>query len=138
MTDGTLKVWNEINNLGDVKYIVVKKGYTCIKMLRNEIDGEYNFVDAQKKAAECGAGWRCPTRHEWLDIYDMRFNGLDEFRARLGMKPLFGWFWSCEEDADPQYSAQLAWTLSSNGVVYGYYKRTGYRVCAVSVFRFNL
>ena len=136
MMDGTLKVCNEIENTSDVKYIVVKKGYTCIKMPRNEIEGEYNFDDAQKKAAECEADWRCPTRHEWLDIYDMRFNGLDEFRKRLGMEPLNGWYWSCEEDADPQSSAQLAWNLNFNGLVYNNFKRIGYRVCAVSALQF--
>jgi len=136
MADDTQKVWNEIENLDEVKYIVVKKGYTCIKMLRNEIEGEYNFDDAQKKAAECGADWRCPTRHEWLDIYDMRFNGLDEFRERLGMEPLNGWYWSCEEDADPQYSAQYAWDFGNSGYVDGYSKRNGNRVCAVSALQF--
>lgn len=134
MADDTLKVWNKIDNLDDVRYIVVKKGFTCVKMLRNEIEGEYNFDDAQKKAAECGAGWRCPTRHEWLDIYDMHFNGLDEFRKRLGMKPLYGYYWSCEEDADPQYSAQNAWPLHYYGAVDLDNKRHGFRVCAVSAF----
>ena len=135
MVDGTLKVWNEIENTSDITHIVVKKGYTCIKILRNEIEGEYNFDDAQKKASECGAGWRCPTRHEWLDIYDMRFNGLDKFRARLGMEPLGGWYWSCEDDADPQFSAQLAWSLHHYGHAYASNKRFGHRVCAVSAFQ---
>lgn len=50
------------------------------------------------------------------------------------MKPLDGWYWSCEQDADPQYSAQYAWYLGYNGLVDTNLKRYGLRVCAVSAF----
>lgn len=137
--NGELKLHSAITDaeLNLVEHILVKKNHTSVFMLRNEIEGKYNFDDAQKKAAECGAGWRCPTRHEWLDIHDMRFNGLDEFRKRLGMEPLNKWYWSCEEDADPQSSAQYAWSLNSHSSVNFnlYRKRYVYSVCAVSAFQ---
>ena len=137
MKDGTLKLHTDIKDaeLNDVEYIVVKKGYTCVKMSRKEIEGEYDFDTAQKKAAELGEGWRCITRHEWIDIYDMRFGGLDEFCKRLDMSPIRGWFWTCEEDADPQYSAANSWNVLTVGSVYNYFKRNGARVCAVSAFQ---
>ena len=138
LINGELKLHTDIKDedLDSVEYIVVKKGYTCVKMSRKEIEGEYSYDEAQEKAAELGAGWRCFTRHEWIDIYDMRFNGLDNFRKRLGMSSIDGWYWTCEHDADPQYSASNAWFASSYGLLNYDYKRRGNRVCAVSAFQF--
>ena len=135
--NGELKLHSAITDaeLNLVEYIIVKKNHTSVFMLRNEIEGKYNFDDAQKKAAECGAGWRCPTRHEWLDIYDMRFNGLDEFRKRLGMGLLNDWYWSCEEYSDPMYTNHLAWKMYHYGNVHSEKKENGIKVCAVSAFQ---
>ena len=123
------------DELADIEHIVVKKGYTCVKISRKQIEGTFSFEEAQEKAAELGEGWRPFTRHEWLDIYDMRFKGLDEFMQRLGMKPLNSWYWTCEEDADPQFSAAFAWLAYDYGLLDSYYKRNGYRVVAVSAFQ---
>lgn len=123
----------------DAEFIVVNFGVSCFKIRLKAEDGIYCFDEAQKAAKKHGKGWRCPTRHEWLDLYDARFNGFDELAKMLDADIPFGWYWTCEEDANPQYSASTAWdcnfTHTSCLTYSNYYKSNLNRVVAVSAYR---
>ena len=85
---------------------------------------ELNFEDAQKACAEFkpmeGITFRCPLRKETIDLYDARFQGLDEAVKLTGgnfaCNPDGNWYWTSERDADPRYSAVSAWY---SGGIYG-------------------
>lgn len=95
-------------------------------MSKKYLDGSYDFESAQK-ACEAftpeelkgsGITFRCPTRKECIDMYDARFQGLDEAIrltggdfAKRGIR-----HWTCERDADPRYYAYSAWfSIGNNG-----------------------
>ena len=76
------------------------------------------WKDAQVAAANTiGMGWRCPTRHECIDIYDARFKGLDDAMKEIGGDTLKELYWTSEADSAPQCHA-------SNAVVFN--GTTGY------------
>ena len=104
---------------------------------KSYLPGLHEFDEAQKAAAEFkpleGVTFRCPTRKECIDLYDARFQGLDEavkltggdFCNRTGGN----WFWTAERDADPRFTASTAWyfgggsgTLGSGTYVYSAYR----------------
>ena len=97
---------------------------------KSYLPGLHEFDEAQKVAADFkpleGVTFRCPARKECIDLYDARFQGLDEAVKLTGgdfcNRTDGNWFWTAERDADPNY-AHTAWffygnsgTLSSNGV----------------------
>ena len=95
--------------------IVIVKGNTCIEIAIRNPEGDFNFEESQKQAASLGEGWRCPTRHEWLDIYDSRFDGLNDLMEKFNISPIDYWVWTCEADADPKYSSKSAWYADFDG-----------------------
>ena len=92
------------------------------------LPGEYNFEEAQKAAAAFrpmeGITFRCPTRKECIDLYDARFQGLDEAVKLTGgdfcNRTDGNWFWTAERDADPRY-ASTAWIFRGASGSLGYY-----------------
>ena len=66
------------------------------------------WKDAQVAANIIGMGWRCPTRHECIYIYDARFRGLDDAMKEIGGDSLRKVYWTSEADSDPQYGAGCA------------------------------
>lgn len=102
------------------------EGYSLL-IAKNMFDGEYDFDEAQEKAAEYkpkgfeSLTFRCPKRKECVDIYDARFiAGLDEALKLVGGDAMSGTIWTCERDVDPwfarRYSANGAWHFNqSNG-----------------------
>ena len=86
---------------------------------------ELDFEDAQKACAEFkpmeGITFRCPLRKETIDLYDARFQGLDEAVKLTGgnfaCNPDGNWYWTAERDTDPRCSASSAWC---SGGYYGY------------------
>lgn len=100
---------------------------------KSYLSGLHEFDEAQKTAAEFkpleGVTFRCPTRKECIDLYDARFQGLDEAAKLTGgdfcNRGDGNWFWTAERDADPRYNASYAWifygydgTLTSYSVYY--------------------
>lgn len=84
---------------------------------------EEEWKKAQVAASEIGKGWRCPTRHECIDLYDARFNGLDDAMKEIGGDILEEIYWTSETDSDPQYSANSTVYFSGNtGCLYTYHK----------------
>ena len=97
----------------DGRLIIMRKSY---------LPGEYTFEDAQKACALFkpieNVTFRCPTRKECIDLYDARFQGLDEAIELTG-----GDYakrsrdqWTVDLDTDPNY-AGYAWCCS-DGIGY--------------------
>lgn len=55
--------------------------------------------------------FRLPTRRECLDIYDARFQGLDEAIKLIGGSDLERWIW-LEDDTDPRFKASHAFVFA--------------------------
>ena len=99
---------------------------------KSYLPGLHEFDEAQKAAADFkpleGVTFRCPTRKECIDLYDARFQGLDEAVKLTGgdfcNRTDGNWFWTAERDADPRYAFN-AWFFHggsgslSNSYVYG-------------------
>ena len=87
-------------------------------------EGEVDFDRAQELCAayrpfpESPFTFRAPTRKECIDLYDARFQGLDEAVKLTGgdfcNRTDGNWFWTAERDADPRY-ANGAWLFYGNG-----------------------
>lgn len=106
--------------------VVLITDFASIEIAKDDLVGEFKFDDAQKACAALGEGWRCPTRHDSIEMYDARFKGLDE-----ALKPIDGttldengWRWTCEADTDPEYSSNFAFIFYGNHgyVSYDYFK----------------
>lgn len=97
--------------------ISVAEGILAIK--KNRLPGTYDFDEAQAACAALEpigkASFRCPTRKECIDIYDARFQGLDEALKLVGGDPIRGLMWTCERDADPLYYVYYAWLFHGTG-----------------------
>lgn len=89
---------------------------------KSYLPGLHEFDEAQKAAADFkpleGVTFRCPTRKECIDLYDARFQGLDEAVKLTGgdfcNRTDGNWFWTAERDADPRYAGG-AWFFGGNG-----------------------
>ena len=110
---------------------------------KSYLPGLHEFDEAQKAAADFkpleGVTFRCPTRKECIDLYDARFQGLDEAVKLTGgdfcNRTDGNWFWTAERDADPRY-AYYAWTFSGNGgSLYGTYVYSAIRCQAVTLLK---
>ena len=53
-------------------------------------------------------GFRCPTRHEAIEMYDARFRGLDEAFKKIGGEPATTIGWTSEADPDPECNSYSA------------------------------
>lgn len=97
-------------------------GRVWLAIAKCNADGgkEHNFDEANDIASKVtfdgcdGATFRLPTRHECVDIYDARFAGLDDALSLIGGDPLTRWFWTCESDTDPEYTAAYAFSFNGN------------------------
>ena len=88
-------------------------------MSKSYLPGDHTFEEAQKVCAEFkpidGITFRCPTRKECIDIYDARFQGLDEAIKLTGgdYAKRGRYHWTGDRDADPDY-ADYAWYSGGN------------------------
>lgn len=80
--------------------------------------------------------FRLPTRRECLDVYDARFQGLDDALRLIGGDPLTDyWIWTGDEDPDPEYSSLDAFLFyGSYGLVSSSIKYSTYAVRPFSAF----
>ena len=110
---------------------------------KSYLPGLHEFDEAQKAAADFkpleGVTFRCPTRKECIDLYDARFQGLDEAVKLTGgdfcNRTDGNWFWTAERDADPRY-ANTAWFFSGyNGTLHNGYAYGAYRCQAVTLLK---
>lgn len=96
---------------------------------KSYLPGMFEWEEAQKACADFkpegldGITFRAPTRKETIDIYDARFQGLDEAIELTGgnyaHRKEGNWYWTADRDADPNY-AHYAWCSGgSNGYLGG-------------------
>lgn len=80
--------------------------------------------------------FRLPTRRECLDVYDARFQGLDDAMRLIGGDPLTDtWVWIGDEDPDPEYTSNNAFIFyGDTGSVFNYRKCSTHAVRPFSAF----
>ena len=98
--------------------------------------GMLEIAGAQKAAAEYRKGFRCPTRHEAIEMYDARFRGLDEALKKIGGKTITTIGWTSEADPDPEYNSYCAFVYyGGTGSVGSYNEYNTLAVRPVSAFK---
>ena len=134
----TLEEWAKQADPTTATSVVVITDFASIEIAKDDLDGEFKFDDAQKACAAIGEGWRCPTRHEDIEMYDARFKGLGEALKLIGGTTLDenGWRWTCEADTDPEYNSSGAFAFDGyDGNVYNYGKCYSFSVRPVRFFK---
>ena len=127
--------WAEMSNAKDAEFVAIKREDGSGIIIAKDpvkVDGEINFkwdkavelakafkpstVVGENRAVE---GFRLMDRREALDIYDARFQGLDDALDVVGGTPLHKgdarWMWTEDADPDPEYYSNYAF------IFYGYY-----------------
>ena len=108
----TLDEWLQQAHPETAQTVVLVTDRGMLEIAKEDLPGEFNFDGAQKAAAEYREGFRCPTRHEAIEMYDARFRGLDEAFKKIGGEPATTIGWTSEADPDPEYN-------SSGAFIYG-------------------
>lgn len=116
--------------------VVLVTDFGMLEIAKGDLPGGFNFEGAQKAAAEYRKGFRCPTRHEAIEMYDARFRGLDEAFKKIGGEPATTIGWTSEADPDPEYKSYGAFRYYGyTGGVYGNRKFGTGAVRPVSAFK---
>ncbi len=125
-------------DLKSLDYLIIKTHDDKFLKIWKKNLSEREWKDAQVAAANTiGMGWRCPTRHECIDIYDARFRGLDDTMKEIGGDSLRKVYWTSEADSDPQYYADNAVFFNGNtGGLYANIKCTQYSVRPVCEIKY--
>lgn len=98
----TLDEWLQQAHPETAQTVVLVTDRGMLEIAKEDLPGEFNFDGAQKAAAEYREGFRCPTRHEAIEMYDARFRGLDEAFKKIGGEPATTIGWTSEADPDPE------------------------------------
>lgn len=105
--------WVKRDDPTTAQTVVLVTDFGALEIAKEDLPGEFNFEGAQKAAAEYREGFRCPTRHETIEMYDARFRGLDEAFRKIDGKPIDdGWHWTSEADPDPECSSNFAFVYN--------------------------
>ena len=116
--------------------VVLVTDFGMLEIAKENLPGRFNFEGAQKAAAEYRKGFRCPTRHEAIEIYDARFRGLDEAFRKIGGEPATTIGWTSEADPDPEYNSNIAFIYGGRtGNVGNFNKYNTDAVRPVSAFK---
>lgn len=111
--------WKKESDPTRAEFVAISVTGGILVIKKKSLPGNYTFEKAQKACADlepfCGSPLRCPTRTECLDIYDARFQGLDETLDLVGGDPITGFFWTCERHADPKSYVYVAWFFGGTG-----------------------
>ena len=79
--------WVKREDSTTAQTVVLVTDFGMLEIAKEDLPGGFNFEGAQKAAAEYRKGFRCPTRHEAIEMYDARFRGLDEAFKKIGGEP---------------------------------------------------
>ena len=110
--------------------IETAEGAPLLVLRKSYLPELMNFGDAQKACADYvdnslpDKTFRCPTRKECIDLYDARFEGLDEAVKLTGgdFAADYKYHWTCERDKDPRFFAYNAWYSNGTlGCMFNYY-----------------
>lgn len=128
--------WVKREDSTTAQTVVLVTDFGMLEIAKKDLPGGFNFEGAQKAAAEYRKGFRCPTRHEAIEMYDARFRGLDEAFKKIGGEPATTIGWTSEADPDPEYVSNNVFVYyGTSGGVYNYYKFDTYAVRPVSAFK---
>ncbi len=133
----TLDAWMQQPDPTTAQTVVLVTDFGMLEIAKKDLPGQFNFRGAQKAAAEYRDGFRCPTRHDAIEMYNARFRGLDEALAQIGGQPINdGWRWTSEADPDPEYYSSYAFIYNGHtGGVSSYYKYNAGSVRPVGAFQ---
>lgn len=132
----TLDEWLQQAHPETAQTVVLVTDRGMLEIAKEDLPGEFNFDGAQKAAAEYREGFRCPTRHEAIEMYDARFRGLDKAFKKIGGEPATTIGWTSEADPDPEYNSYYAFIYNGyTGNVDYNYKYNTYAVRPVSAFK---
>ncbi len=99
--------WVQREDATSAKTLVLYTKYCCVEIDKLDFSHKAKWSLAQRALADIGK--RSMTRHEFIDIYDARFMyDLDTAFRSIGGAPMTGFYWTCEEDLDPQYDSTIA------------------------------
>ncbi|WP_418974562.1 hypothetical protein [Alistipes sp.] len=134
-----LDAWMQQPDPTIAQTVVLVTDFGALEIAKDDLPGEFNFEEAQKAAADYREGFRCPTRHEAIEMYDARFRGLDEALAKIGGQPMNdGWRWTSEADHDPECNSSIAFIYGGlTGSVGNSSKYGTYSVRPVGAFRID-
>lgn len=104
----TIDEWLQRAHPETTRTVVLVSDFGMLEIAKKDLVDKFDFDGAQKAAAEYRKGFRCPTRHEAIEMYDARFRGLDEALKKIGGKPITTIGWTSEADPDPEYSSYYA------------------------------
>lgn len=125
--------WVKREDTTTAQTVVLVTNFGMLEIAKEDLPGRFNFEGAQKAASEYRKGFRCPTRHEAIEMYDARFRGLDEAFKKIGGEPATTIGWTSEADPDPEYNSNSAFVYSGySGCVFSNYKYSTYAVRPVS------
>ena len=151
----SLADWRNSENPASAEFVaIVREDKSGIIIAKDpvKVDGEINFewkkavelAKAFKASTNLGGnvgpeGFRLMDRREALDIYDARFQGLDDALALIGGTPIHTgdarWMWTEDEDPDPEYYSNYAFVFDGgDGTVNDNSKYTTNTVRPVSAF----
>ena len=151
----TPESWARSENPQSAELVILKRtneqgGLFISKNLIKDNRGvlKVNFDDAVKLASgykpttvypvdrTVEGAFRLPTRRECLDVYDARFQGLDDALRLIGGDPLTDyWIWTGDEDPGPEYNSISAFIFNGYyGSVDNYVKYSTYAVRPFSAF----
>lgn len=132
----TIDEWMQRAHPETAQTVVLVTDFGMLEIAKKDLPGGFNFEGAQKAAAEYREGFRCPTRHEAIEMYDARFRGLDEAFKKIGGEPATTIGWTSEADPDPEYNSGNAFIYyGGSGSVHNNYKYNAYAVRPVSAFK---
>lgn len=134
----TIDEWMQQAHPENAQTVVLVTDFGMLEIAKEDLPDKFNFEGAQKAAAEYRKGFRCPTRHEAIEMYDARFRGLDEAIKKIGGKPAttIGWTSEADPDPDPEYNSNLAFIYYGNaGSIDSNYKYSANAVRPVSAFK---
>lgn len=117
----SVEEWKKDSDPTRAEFVAISVTGGILIIKKKRLPGDYTFEEAEKACADLAPiydhHFRCPTRKEYIDIYDARFQGLDEALDLVGGDPIRGLLWTCERDADPTSSVYTAWIFHGT---YGY------------------
>lgn len=108
----TIDEWMQRAHPETAQTVVLVTDFGMLEIAKKDLSGGFNFEGAQKAAAEYREGFRCPTRHEAIEMYDARFRGLDEAFKKIGGEPATTIGWTSEADPDPECNSDSAFIYS--------------------------
>lgn len=107
----TLDDWMTREHPETAQTVVLVTDFGMLEIAKKNAPVGCYFEGAQEAAAKYGQAFRCPTRHEAIEIYNARARGLDEAFKKIGGQPAMGIFWTSECDPELRYSSALAFVF---------------------------